>query len=949
MSNKGLEKCIKGALNAGIFDTEQADGLRKRYAKASKNGKVSEFQARAMVIEQLEAASKRDINRAFRTGLTQQKLQVLAEGIRNYRGQADPAKILEVVLEHHGGYSVMDIVHRRDELISIYQAKLEGMLHHFRKGYWKGDLKRNEEELQQALKDIVHELFKPGSSNNELATAFAKEFAEVAEEARVRFNNAGGEVKQLTWKKWGLPQTHDSAKIIEHGRENWIKYTAARLDREAMISWDSVHQGRMDDAELEEYLGAIWDHINTQGAIGREAGDAFEGTSNLVDPRLDPRFMHFKNSEEWLKYNKDFGNDDPYGTMSHYLESMARDTAAYETLGPNPGRMYKWLQSWVKDKYATGAFGKNNLEFRARSIDEHMVTLKGVGDMLTGSEATQSVRFQRYLDLQKKLDATREIKKTDKYKHKTFRKLAAFDENGNAIYGKAIAAKRKVLQDEIETLEAEIKASVKKGLSDQQQTVVWHRLDETFSNLSRFEDVPFDLERGGRGDGLAMLMQHSEAMFKDVMRVNDPNAHRQLALWSGSIRNILTASSLGSAALTASTDHIFSLSARRHNKMRVMKHFGDFVKMLDPKNRRQMVRNGAILDAAIRLAHIEARNGASINTNLRSGFVAERVLGISGLTGITQVAKHAYVYEFQGFMAEQMRLNWDKVDPYTKSMFRRHNITKQDFNSLKKAKRVTQGAADFLRAEEVRVFDEDLASRLHTMMLRERKFAVPEATTKARAVMSLGTSAGTMPGEALRHFWLFRSFGLTVSMMQIERTARRAYEHGTGAAVGYAAYTLTGLTMLGYMVIQMKEMKKGKTPREWDQSLLWASMLQGGGLGIIGDLVNTGFVEDRFGTDPFTSLMGPTASRTSGLLRGAGKAVRGDFSKLTKEAMRAVPGSNIWATQLLWERAVVDNMTRALAGDEKYQKSWKRWAKAQKTGFGTDYWWAPTGTDLNED
>jgi hypothetical protein len=922
--------------NQGFITKQQAKDATRLYNKRMQGKKVDAFTAQLRLVEDLQKLSRKSLNHATRVAISQKRIEGYIAKTLNMRGMSDPVLIASDIMEHMGTQPYQDVMGLQRSYSGHYQGMLDEFLNEYKKGYFTGDKRRDNVDLLQGLDNFAKERFKPGSSGDAKAKKFAEDFEKVAEELRVRFNQEGGQIPKR--KDWGLPASHDALLIRNAGRQPWIDRTMPLLDADRMV--DTGTGLKMTEPELRDYLGKVWDHIDSDGWTTREPGE-FGSMTALYKDHADPRMLHFKDHAAWTEYNKDFGIRDVYGTVTEYVQTMSRDIALMEVLGPNPRRMYQWLQDTLRKSYAEKKVKAGGMEGRAWDMQENMTRFDSISQ-----DATNKTRFKKIgqdiIDLHKELDKTRQLRYRDIFKSKSRRRLSTGE------YGEALKAERASLLKKIDALEVQARKLIDdKRLGPALAGKVRNQLDNAFYDLRRFEDLPIAQAKHGE-TMIGLKLKQGQAMFDIASETMDPNRLRGLALWSGTVRNIITASSLGSASISATTDHAYSLMARSHNGMRVMKHFSDFYKNFNPANRAEMVKAEMILDNAIRAAQIEARNGATIATNTRSGYAADRVIGVSGLAGLTQVAKHAFAWEFQSHMAEQVAKRWEDLSPEVASLFRRHNITKSDFGKMGKVQTHGYGSARFLRPNEMRKAHPDLAHKYHSMITRERFYAVPEATLRTKAITTGGgKAAGTTTGELARHGFLFRSFSITVGMMQVERILRTAFERGSFNAAKYAAGVLMTTTVLGYMALQMKELKKGKEPQPFSASMLWASVMQGGGLGIVGDLFQTGFIEDRFGSGPLESILGPSASRAGGFMRGAHNILtEGDPSKFIKESMRSIPGSNIWATQLMWERAVVDNLNYLMAGEEKHKKSWKRWAKKQKSGFGNEYWLAPTHSGL---
>lgn len=203
----------------------------------------------------------------------------------------------------------------------------------------------------------------------------------------------------------------------------------------------------------------------------------------------------------------------------------------------------------------------------------------------------------------------------------------------------------------------------------------------------------------------------------------------------------------------------------------------------------------------------------------------------------------------------------------------------------------------------------EVKSSLFAMLSSEADFAVPSPGARERAILRQGYRPGTVAGEAIRFVTQFKSFGVTaltkVMGRQIYGTGATKvtdiFRRGLGANMGLVNTIVMG-SVMGFMIMQAKEVMKGREPRPVDQKSIIAGMLQGGGLGIYGDFI---FGEaNRFGGGTLETLAGPglgTASEVIDLLqmaRAGDEDLRGDIVRLAK--------SNIPFANLFYVKGAMD-------------------------------------------
>jgi hypothetical protein len=132
-----------------------------------------------------------------------------------------------------------------------------------------------------------------------------------------------------------------------------------------------------------------------------------------------------------------------------------------------------------------------------------------------------------------------------------------------------------------------------------------------------------------------------------------------------------------------------------------------------------------------------------------------------------------------------------------------------------------------------------------------------EPTAFNLAVATWGTQRGTPAGELVRTLMQFKQYAVTYLDRSVGREIYR-----NGVDVGGIAHLVVATTALGYLSMTLKELAKGRNPRDpmtlgAYKELVLAAMVQGGGLGIYGDFL---FGDaNRMGGGAVATLFGPTA------------------------------------------------------------------------------------------
>ena len=192
---------------------------------------------------------------------------------------------------------------------------------------------------------------------------------------------------------------------------------------------------------------------------------------------------------------------------------------------------------------------------------------------------------------------------------------------------------------------------------------------------------------------------------------------------------------------------------------------------------------------------------------------------------------------------------------------------------------------------------DEVRDNLFALLSSEADFAVPSPGARERAILRQGYRPGTPAGEAIRFVGQFKSFGVTgltkVMGRQVygsgAKTLREQLARGVGENLGLVN-AIVGTTVLGYFVMQAKEIIKGREPRPATPQTFIAAIMQGGGLGIYGDFL---FGEaSRFGGGTLETLAGPSIGtfadavdllqRARGVVTGGDEDLGGDLLQLAK-------------------------------------------------------------------
>lgn len=414
----------------------------------------------------------------------------------------------------------------------------------------------------------------------------------------------------------------------------------------------------------------------------------------------------------------------------------------------------------------------------------------------------------------------------------------------------------------------------------------------------------------------------------------------------GGIRNLQTASRLGSAAVAALPgDSVTTMLASNYNAIpatavlsRLMRDLTTNREGAETLARQLNLTAATVLDTAIGTKRFDDEIiGQGI-----TGRAADAVMRLSGINGWTEGLKRSFSMEFMGLIARQAELKHGDLDPVFRGFLDRYGFTPDDWDKLRTAPQIEAEGSKFFDVNGVE--DQRLADRLMSAVIDERHFAVVEPDSRIRGAMAGGLQRGTIMGEAVRSATQFKSFPMTFMMTHMMRSM-------TQGDMGNRAYRTTQLilmtTIAGAALVQVQGLIAGRDPQDMSMSngKFWVeAMMRGGGLGMMGDFVHSSVSR---GGEGITQLVaGPGPGAVIGATGDLAQTLAGNkemSGKTLAQHMKAwTPGSSLWYSKLATDRLIFDNIQSMI--DPDYRSSFSRYERRMKKDFGQTFWWGPGDT-----
>lgn len=420
------------------------------------------------------------------------------------------------------------------------------------------------------------------------------------------------------------------------------------------------------------------------------------------------------------------------------------------------------------------------------------------------------------------------------------------------------------------------------------------------------------------------------------------------------LRQLLQSAQLGAASIAALTDVNFQRIARASAGLPQTKVLTDYLKQMNPlsveEKGRLAIRTGLIAEGWMSIAIGQQRLVGDMTGPEITRRIADFVMKASLLSPLTNAGKWAFGMEFYGTLADNVGKRFDELDDALRNTLEKYSIGADKWDIMRTTELYDYEGAKFLRPEDIEFREDinprlarDLATRIMEMIDTETQYAVPSTTQKGRVFLTGETQPGTVTGELMRSFAMYKGFGVSVMSFHAMRGAAQKGLSGKGR---YFADLIISTTLMGALALQMKEFTKGRQPRPMTDTEFWmAAMLQGGGLGIYGDFLFSN--RNRFDRGLAETVAGPVVGFANDLgnltIGNLMEAAAGEETNIASEminfAGRYTPGSSLWYMRLGLERLVLDQMK--LYTDKKARQKFRQLEGRYRRDYGQKYWWRP--------
>lgn len=444
-----------------------------------------------------------------------------------------------------------------------------------------------------------------------------------------------------------------------------------------------------------------------------------------------------------------------------------------------------------------------------------------------------------------------------------------------------------------------------------------------------------------------------KAGFADTMRENWQGVTQEPGsrIWArrmSNVRQYLSATQLGSAFVSSLSDFPVSRSAAAFAGLNRNGHLEFATRLLSSKQFRDSAREmGLILENAVDMGVASHRYSMEDFTTEGAARLSDFTMRTSLLSGWTQISKDAVGMSALKDIADMKKLPFDQLPLNTQRAFDGFGMGSDVWDQIRKTETYSVNGLEFIRPLDI----EKAAGREAALSVMEfvnalQNRSILSSSNFAQSMVRGSTRPGTIPGELLRTIMQYKSFPVEFILRPIGQFMQEINEGNHRGVMDQAFNVFVLSTLLGAMSYQMKEVSKGREPKDMNTTAFWMGAgLQGGGLGIFGDFL---FADhNRFGGGLLETFSGPTIGLASDVTKltvgNIQQAVQGEDMDLGKDLIRfggsyAGPVQSLWYTRLIFEREVEDRLMR-LVDDGAAQTFRRKKRKAEKEGSG--YWWGP--------
>ena len=412
------------------------------------------------------------------------------------------------------------------------------------------------------------------------------------------------------------------------------------------------------------------------------------------------------------------------------------------------------------------------------------------------------------------------------------------------------------------------------------------------------------------------------------------------ARYSAILRSIASMAKLGGAVVSALADlHLYASEVNYQGRSYMgglFEAMGSLAKLSNKRRTEISSQLGFINDNAI--YDLAARYSVGDTLNRSFTKLQRTFFKLNLLSWWTNSLKEGAMLGMGNYVAKQRKTGFNQLEEGFKRLLKHYDIDEKTWNVIRKmdVEKADNGDEFFsvrqidnltddqikslanlktMSKRQIELYKDDLKTKTSGMFLDRSTYAVIEPDARQRAFLKQGFMAGTGPGEAIRFMAQFKAFPIAILDKAVGREMSFFREGQNMRALMGISRLVIMSGILGYVAMTAKDLLKGKSPKDpLKKKTFFASMLQGGGLGIYGDFL---FQQSNYGLDLLSTLAGPVLSEGAKVLNAVRLGVQGEFSKSARAAYKSVvnniPFLNLFYLKTAFDYAIGYQMMETLS------------------------------------
>jgi len=436
-----------------------------------------------------------------------------------------------------------------------------------------------------------------------------------------------------------------------------------------------------------------------------------------------------------------------------------------------------------------------------------------------------------------------------------------------------------------------------------------------------------------------------------------------VAKWSAIGRAVGNVAKLGGAVISAAADIGIYASEMKYQGRSFLGGMGEamggIAKIKNTKQKRDIAKGLGFLGDG---TTYDISGRFQVGDNLNKGWtqIQRTFFKYNLLSWWTNTLKENSMLGMANYYANQKNLSFDQLNKPLQSFFGLYNIDATKWDVIRKtAMSKADDGTEFINISELsNMSDADIKKitgmndlsktelqmekdkfkySVSGMLLDRSIYAVIEPDARTKGTMTQGTLAGTGMGEAIRFVGQFKAFPMAIGNKVLGREIaflRSGPNQDIGRGIRGLASIMVVSGFMGYMSMTAKDLLKGKKPRDPNNiKTIMAAFLQGGGLGIYGDVL---FKEQRDAGSVAAGLIGPAPTTAIDLGLAFKYALSGEGGKAGRAAYRTI-SSNIPFLNLFYIKTIFDYMIGFQIMETMNPGVLKRVEKRMKKDYNQEY------------